>query len=195
MSTKPKPPRPAATSAEDIEQSIVGLGGMDVGALRAEWRRVVGTEPPSAFSKDLLARAIAYRLQKLALGGLNASTARLLRSLQKPGAEPPRQVKVGSVIVREHQGVLHEVLVTPGGFCWRGKTHGSLSAIARKITGVSWNGPRFFGLRSKEATESPEEARKSHAKHVKADQNARQGRGAGGRRSSIGVARLSGGAS
>jgi hypothetical protein len=30
---------------------------------------------------------------------------------------PPRQVKVDTVIVREHRGVMHEVLVVPGGFC------------------------------------------------------------------------------
>ena len=69
--------------------------------------------------------------------------------MASPGAEPPRQVKVGSVIVREHKGVLHEVMVVPGGFCWRGQIYDSLSTIAKKITGVSWNGPRFFGLRSK----------------------------------------------
>jgi hypothetical protein len=66
-----------------------------------------------------------------------------------PGAEPSRQVKVGAVIVREHKGVVHEVLVVPGGFRWRGEAYASLSTIARKITGVSWNGPRFFGLRSR----------------------------------------------
>jgi Protein of unknown function (DUF2924) len=51
--------------------------------------------------------------------------------------------------VREHQGVVHEVLAVPGGFCWQGKTYDSLSNVAKKITGTSWNGPRFFGLRSK----------------------------------------------
>ena len=80
---------------------------------------------------------------------MSPATARLLRSLQKPGVEPPRQVKVGSMLVREHRGVLHEVIVVPRGFLWRGATHDSLSTIARKITGVSWNGPRFFGLRLK----------------------------------------------
>ena len=39
----------------------------------------------------------------------------------------------------------------PGGFCWRGE---SLSTIARKITGVSWNGPRFCGLRSRKKPET-----------------------------------------
>jgi Protein of unknown function (DUF2924) len=35
----------------------------------------------------------------------------------------------------------------PGGFSWRDETYASLSAIAQAITGTSWNGPRFFGLR------------------------------------------------
>ena len=60
-------------------------------------------------------------------------------------------MKVGSVIVREYQGKLHEVLVVPGGFCWQGEVFASLSTIARKITGTSWNGPRFFGLRGGES--------------------------------------------
>jgi len=50
-------------------------------------------------------------------------------------------------MVREHKGSLHEVMVVPGGFSWRDKTYPSLSAIALAITGTSWNGPRFFGLR------------------------------------------------
>ena len=122
---------------------------MNVDGLRTEWRHVFGSDPPSAFSKDLIARAIAYRLQEQAFGGVSPSTARLLRTLAKPGVEPHRQVKVGSVIVSEHKGVVHEVLVVPGGLCWEAKTYDSLSTIAKKITGVTWNGPRFFGLRSK----------------------------------------------
>jgi len=135
--------------AADLDQDLARIGAMNGDALRAEWRRVFGSDQPPAFSKDLMARAIAYRLQEQVLGGLSPSAARLLRTLAKPGVEPPRQVKAGSVIVREHKGVVHEVLVVPGGFCWQGKTYDSLSTIAKKITGVTWNGPRFFGLRSK----------------------------------------------
>jgi Protein of unknown function (DUF2924) len=61
--------------------------------------------------------------------------------------EPPRQVKVDTVIVREHRDVMHEVLVVPGGFCWHGNNYDSLSTITKTITGISWNGLRFFGLR------------------------------------------------
>jgi hypothetical protein len=58
-----------------------------------------------------------------------------------------RHLKVGSVIVREHLGKVHEVLVVPSGFCCQGQIYSSLSTIAGKITGTRWNGPRFFGLR------------------------------------------------
>jgi hypothetical protein len=54
--------------------------------------------------------------------------------------------------VREYQRELHEVLVVPGGVCWRGEVYASLSTIARRITGTSWNGPRFFGLRGGDDT-------------------------------------------
>ncbi len=164
----------------DLEESLARIGATNIDGLRAEWRRIFGSDPPPAFSKDLLARAIAYRLQEQALGDLSPSAARLLRSLAKPGAEPPRQVKVGSVIVREHKGVLHEVLVVPGGFCWQGKTYDSLSTIAKKITGVTWNGPRFFGLRSKKA--ATEEAGPSAGVAVRPDDVGQRRRG---RRSSL----------
>ena len=37
-----------------------------------------GTEPPPRISRDLLTRAVAYRIQEKALGGLKPSTRRLL---------------------------------------------------------------------------------------------------------------------
>ena len=145
----------ASAPAETLEVELARIGAMNIDQLRAAWREVFASNPPAAFSKDLLARAIAFDAQQKALGGLPAPTVRLLRTLIKPGVEPPRQVKVGSVIVREHKGVVHEVLAAPGGFRWQGKTYDSLSTIAKKITGTSWNGPRFFGLRSRRDRQTP----------------------------------------
>lgn len=149
MARLAKKHQPASTPADAIGQKIACMAAMNIDELRRMWRETFCSQPPTTFSKDLLARAISYRVQEDALNGLSASTARLLRALSKTGAEPPRRVKPGSIIVREHKGVLHEVLVTPDGFLWRGKTYDSLSMIAKKITGISWNGPRFFGLRAK----------------------------------------------
>jgi hypothetical protein len=37
--------------------------------------------------------------------------------------------------------------VLDDGFEYEGERHQSLTQIARRITGVHWFGPRFFGLR------------------------------------------------
>jgi Protein of unknown function (DUF2924) len=66
----------------------------------------------------------------------------------KPGADHPRRLKPGTVLLREYQGERHTVTVVPNGYFWHETTYASLSIIARAITGTSWNGPRFFGLRS-----------------------------------------------
>jgi Protein of unknown function (DUF2924) len=141
--------QPASAPAEPLDVALSRISEMTFEQLRGYWRETFAPDPPAAFSKDLLARALCHGLQEQAFGGLSGATSRLLRSLVKPGAEPPRQIKVGSVLIREHQGVVHEVLVVPGGFCWQGKTYDSLSTIAKTITGTGWNGPRFFGLRSR----------------------------------------------
>ena len=99
-------------------------------------------------SKDLLARALTYRLQEERLGGVSPQHRRLLASIGKSGSKPARCLKVGCVIVREFRGRMHEVTVIPEGYAWEGQTFSSLSAIARAITGTSWNGFRLFGLQS-----------------------------------------------
>jgi hypothetical protein len=38
-----------------------------------------------------------------------------------------------------------------GGYRWDGVTYASPSAVARAITGVKRNGPKFFGLRDETA--------------------------------------------
>jgi len=74
---------------------------------------------------------------------------KLLTGLLKGGtsSEGKRRLKAGTVLVREYQGERHTVTVVPEGFVWRETTYRSLSTIARAITGTTWNGPRFFGLR------------------------------------------------
>ncbi|MCK0096696.1 DUF2924 domain-containing protein [Yoonia sp. F2084L] len=52
----------------------------------------------------------------------------------------------GTQLVREWNGRIYRVLVTDDGFEMDGQTYRSLSAIAKRITGAGWSGPRFFGL-------------------------------------------------
>ncbi len=50
-------------------------------------------------------------------------------------------------VAREWQGRTYQVEAVDGAYVLDGVRYASLSQAARAITGVRWNGPRFFGLR------------------------------------------------
>ena len=104
-------------------------------------------------SRDLMVRALAYRLQERAQGGLAPATKRKLRSLvaeiEAKGAQvfdPGIALKPGARLVREWAGRTHTVIVLEDGFEYDGERCSSLTKIAAKITGAHWSGPRFFGI-------------------------------------------------
>jgi Protein of unknown function (DUF2924) len=91
----------------------------------------------------------------------------------KLGADGPRRLKPGTVLVREYQGERHTVTVVPGGYVWREATYASLSTIARAITGTAWSGPRFFGINRLEDIEG--ERAGAHAGIAVAGRSRRRG--------------------
>lgn len=136
---------------QDLEALIATLGALGVEGLRAAWRQTLG-DPPPIRSGDILRRALADRLQEQA-HGRDVDLARRLGQVaasHRAGRKPRPIIasyKPGSILSKDWAGARHEVRVVEGGFEWRGERHASLSSIARQITGVRWNGPRFFGLR------------------------------------------------
>ena len=135
------------TDPAAIEAEIAHLRSLALDGLRRHWRVIFGRTPPADLSKDLLRRMIAWRLQEWAFGGLDRESLRFLDGLARHGGSPRRrQLKPGTVLVRDYQGQRHTVTVAPDGFEWQGTTYSSLSAIARVITGTAWSGPRFFAL-------------------------------------------------
>jgi hypothetical protein len=149
--------RPPAKSADPaVEAELDRLAVMPIVQLRIKYREIFRTDPPKAFGPDLLRRSIAHQIQEKAYGGLSRTTQRLLDQMMKalaakPGGKIvlPRRIKPGSVLVREWKARSHRVMVLTDGFAYDGNTYGNLSEIAGLITGTRWNGPRFFGLRSK----------------------------------------------
>ena len=103
---------------------------------------------PYRTSTPFLARLLAYELQVRKHGGLRKrarSTLTAIVSNKMPGPQV-KTATPGTRLVREWTGVRHVVDVTKAGAIYRGKAYGSLSAVAREITGTRWSGPRFFGL-------------------------------------------------
>lgn len=153
------------------------------------YRQLHRKTAPAHLPRGLLLRIIAYRMQALALGDLDPETARFLDRIARgqkkdgakavPGKSPsavqsgpegtnvapvPYRLRPGTQLVREHNGALHRVIVMERGFIWNGRNFASLSGVARTITGTSWNGPAFFGLRSRKGlpvAQSAEAAGKS----------------------------------
>jgi Protein of unknown function (DUF2924) len=135
--------------AAAIEAEVDQIRSLGIDALRRRWRLMFGSIPPKGLTKDLIGRIIAYRIQEEAFGGLDPALAKLLDRLaegKKPD-ELKRRLKPGTVLIREYGGERHTVTVATDGFLWKGTSYSSLSVIAREITGTTWNGPRFFGLR------------------------------------------------
>ena len=62
----------------DLAREVAGLSALDPTALKQVWGTLCGAAPPPGLNRPLLMRALAYRLQERALGGLKPATRRLL---------------------------------------------------------------------------------------------------------------------
>jgi hypothetical protein len=145
-----------------LNAAIAGFADLDMRGLCLQWRNHFGGVPPAHLPRWLLLRILAYRLQAAALGGLDKETVRILRH---PKGETPDSAEgrpfetriattreganlaAGALLTREWNRKLERVMVLEHGFAWNGETYGSLSQVAKAMTGTNWNRHRFFGLR------------------------------------------------
>ena len=136
-----------------LASDLARLPSLDRAALTAAWQTAYGAEPPRNISQPLMLRALVYRMQAQALGGLKPSTQRYLTKITEDAnaacavAMPVTQAKPGTRLLREWHGVSHEVTVLDDGVHYQGQRYRSLSQVAHVITGAKWSGPLFFGLK------------------------------------------------
>ena len=140
-------------------EALARLPKLDLRELRQQWRALYKADASPHLSRELLLRAVAHRMQEVALGGLRPHSQRQLlriaREFNETGAantRPRAELKPGTRLMREWQGRTYDVLVLDGGFSWQDTHYRSLSALARTITGTAWSGPLFFGLKPSRPT-------------------------------------------
>jgi len=126
----------------------------DKATLVAIWTRLNGQPPRFRASRELLILALAWEIQARKYGGLKPTVRRRMDRLAKAylrsgsiDLDPALRYRPGTVLLREWKGTRHAVTILEEGYSYNGKNYGSLSQIAREITGSRWNGPAFFGFR------------------------------------------------
>jgi hypothetical protein len=137
------------TGAPDVS----ALPALTRSALRQLWGTLFNCPMPAKANRELLIYCLAYRIQQNAYGALSATARQRLRALAQPLAPEPGRAQPaalrlapGTRLIRQWREQRHEVTVLERGFAYRGRHYGSLSAIARVISGTHCSGPRFFGL-------------------------------------------------
>lgn len=161
--------------ATEIAKELAALQRMGVAALREKYAAVFG-EATATGNRTWLIRRIAWRLQMLAEGDLSErakqraaelardADLRVLPPREKPAAvlsmtrggtrtgtlakekSDDRLPPPGTVLTRKYKGGTVQVKVLANGFEYAGAVYGSLSAVAKAVTGSHCNGFAFFGL-------------------------------------------------
>src|SRR4051812_20508485 len=75
---KPTRKPQADDDSDHWARELTELPALEVAALRAKWQTLFGSEPSPRLGRQMMVRAIAYRLQERAFGSLKPSTQRLL---------------------------------------------------------------------------------------------------------------------
>jgi hypothetical protein len=158
-----------------VGKAIAALDHMTAKQLRERYAKVFG-EPTAGNNKAWLVRRIAWRIQANAEGGLSerakARAAELARDadlrLTPPAEKPvpavapaertatgtvsaldPRLPPPGTILTRKYKSGVVQVTVRAEGFEYQGELYGSLSAVAKAVTGSHCNGFLFFRLTGK----------------------------------------------
>ncbi len=133
-----------------LDKQIEVLEDLPRDELVARWLKMHGSLPPKGMNNPMLVRSGAYQIQAKQFGSLKKATHKALLAIAGGEAHKPQvpkqELKQGMRLMREWHGRTHKVEVLGNGFEWKGEVYGSLSSIAKAITGSKWSGPRFFGL-------------------------------------------------
>lgn len=115
--------------------------------LRAKWTEVINRPIPpirrSLIIKYLIWYEQAKREKISSLGFFNE-----VKQASVSANKNTVILEAGSKITRSYKGVVHTVEVISNGYLYNGKQYKSLSGIAKAITGKSWNGKVFFGVKN-----------------------------------------------
>ena len=141
---------------------------LDGDLIRRRWRSLIGRHPPKTLSHVLMDRILAWREQVAEVGDLSSRSRAILAAAlagkagggkdgQAPNSEGAGNHDAHRASTSRPNSCWNHIDSRARrrsasrhsrrrGFEWDGQIFASLSAVARAITGVRWNGRRFFAL-------------------------------------------------
>ena len=115
--------------------------------LELKWTEIIG-RPVPPIGRSLIIKYLLWyeqaKCEKISPLGFFHEVAQAAKTTDK---RPKATLEVGSKMIRSYQGTKYEVEIIPQGYLYRHKTYKSLSGVAKAITGKSWNGNVFFGVK------------------------------------------------
>lgn len=115
--------------------------------LELKWIEIIG-RPIPPIGRSLIIKYLLWyeqaKREKISPLGFFHEVAQAAKTTDK---RPKATLEVGSKMLRSYQGAKYEVEIIPQGYLYRHKTYKSLSGVAKAITGKSWNGSVFFGVK------------------------------------------------
>ena len=139
----------------DVLKRIMKLQKQSEKELLKIWRTMFDGAP-EFMSKKYMIGKLAYKIQELAYGGLDAETENKIKNCAKEVTKEKTAAAkkshkfspiVGTKITKKYNDKILEVMVVNDGFSYEGSVYKSLSAIATQITGTKWNGLKFFNVK------------------------------------------------
>lgn len=115
--------------------------------LEFKWLELIGRPVPS-IGRGLVIKYLLWyeqaKREKISPLGLFRDVPQAAKGAEK---RPKATLEIGSKLIRSYQGLKYEVEIVANGYLYENRLYKSLSGVAKAITGKSWNGNVFFGVK------------------------------------------------
>lgn len=115
--------------------------------LELKWLELIGRPVPSIGRSLIIKYLLWYeqaKREKISPFGLFREVSQATNGVDK---RPKATLEIGSKLIRSYQGLKYEVEIVPQGYLHENTLYKNLSGVAKAITGKSWNGNVFFGMK------------------------------------------------
>lgn len=115
--------------------------------LEQKWLELIGRPVPSIGRSLIIKYLLWYeqaKREKISPFGLFREVSQATNGVDK---RPKATLEIGSKLIRSYQGLKYEVEIVANGYLHENTLYKSLSGVAKAITGKSWNGNVFFGMK------------------------------------------------